>query len=101
VFTENPSERFLKWRNSGGCSGTVRGDIALRAEGDATLLTFSISMKPHKAVPQWLINWGFKQHLPREIENVRLLVARQQPVPDGTLPLAAGANPAPARVPPR
>lgn len=101
VFTENPSERFLKWRNSGGCSGTVRGDIALRAEGDATLLTFSISMKPHKAVPQWLINWGFKQHLPREIENVRLLVASQQPVPEGTLPLAAGANPAPARVPPR
>jgi hypothetical protein len=98
VFTENPSERFVKWRNSGGCRGTVRGDIALRAEGDATFLKFSISMKPNKAVPQWLLNWGFKQHLPKEIQNVRLLVARQ-PIPEEPLPLAVGMTPAPTSAP--
>jgi hypothetical protein len=98
VFTENPSERFLKWRNSGGCRGTVRGDIALRAEGEATFLKFSISMKPNKAVPQWLINWGFEQHLPKEIQNVRLLVARQ-PIPEEPLPLAVGMTPPPTSAP--
>jgi len=93
-FTEDQKELLVKWHNNGGCRGKVRGGIRLTAAGNRTLLAFSISMKPDNVVPRWLMNWGFKQHLPQEIQRIRELV--KSPGEGG---LQARAGPAASRAP--
>jgi len=80
-FAEKRKEHLVEWHNNGGCGGTVRGNIHLRALGGQTLFTFSMAMKPENSIPQFLINWAFKQHFPKEINRIRLLVERKKNLP--------------------
>lgn len=84
-FTEDRAGQNVTWHNNGGCRGKVRGRIHLEKVGDGTRLQFSIAMKPDNDIPQWLLHWAFKQHLPREICSIRVLADHGKNLERGTV----------------